>query len=49
MLVLVTSIIFFQDIVLRVVLGTKKTERRESTYIKIAKYAMENVRIVDKF
>lgn len=31
------------DIVLRVVLGTKKTERRESTYIKIVKYAMENV------
>lgn len=31
------------DIVLRVVLGTKKTERRESTYPKIAKYAMENV------
>lgn len=49
MLVLVTRIIFFQDIVLRVVLGTKKTERRESAYTKIAKYAMENVRIVDKF
>lgn len=31
------------DIVLRVVLGTKKTERRESTYTKIVKYAMENV------
>lgn len=30
------------DIVLKVVLGTKKTERRESTYSKIAKYAMEN-------
>ena len=47
MLVLVTRIIFFQDIALKVVLGTKKTERRESTYTKIAKYAMENVRIVD--
>ena len=31
---------------LRVVLGTKKIERRESSYTKIAKYAMENVRIV---
>ncbi|XP_068753813.1 uncharacterized protein [Montipora capricornis] len=31
------------DIVLKVVLGTKKTERRESSYTKIAKYAMENI------
>ncbi|XP_068755958.1 uncharacterized protein [Montipora capricornis] len=30
-------------IVLKVVLGTKKTERRESSYTKIAKYAMENI------
>lgn len=44
--ILVTKVIFFQDIVLKVVLGTKKTKRRESSYTKIAKYAMENVRIV---
>ncbi|XP_068753764.1 uncharacterized protein [Montipora capricornis] len=31
------------DIVLQVVLGTKTTERRESSYTKIAKYAMENI------
>ena len=31
------------------VLVTKKTERRESSYTKIAKYAMENVRIVRFF
>ncbi|XP_068755959.1 uncharacterized protein [Montipora capricornis] len=30
-------------VVLEVVLGTKKTERRESSYTKIAKYAMENI------
>ena len=46
MLFLVIKIVFFQDIVLKVVLGTKKTKRRESSYTKIDKYAMENVRIV---
>ncbi|XP_068700258.1 uncharacterized protein [Montipora capricornis] len=30
-------------VVLKVVLGTKKTERRKSSYTKIAKYAMENI------
>lgn len=31
----------------KVTLGTKKTERHESSYTKIVKYAMENVRIED--
>lgn len=31
------------DFVLKAVLGTKKIERRESSYTKLAKYAMENI------
>lgn len=30
---------------IEVTLGTKKTERHESSYTKMVKYAMENVRI----
>ncbi len=40
---------FFKDIVLEVELGTKTTERFESSYTEIAKYAMENVRTVNVF
>ena len=32
---------------IEVTLGTKKIERHESSYTKIVKYAMENVRIED--
>ena len=32
---------------MKVTLGTKKTERHESSHTKIVKYAMENVRIED--